>query len=93
MQIGVIKGCTRVLGKSQGYKGLPVREETVNCRVNGPGTPSMTTAWLPTPKEIEALNAGAAVHVQLLTERHPPILVTVGEVPEDAAARGPAVPK
>lgn len=82
MQIGRILGCTRVLGKSQGYAGLPVRDEQVNCSVNGQGTPSMVTAWLPTPKELEALNKGAPVHVRLLGTGHPPIVVEVGEVPE-----------
>lgn len=33
MQIGRVEGCTRVLGKSQGYLGLPVRDETINCAV------------------------------------------------------------
>lgn len=83
MQIGRIKGATRVLGKSQGYFGLPVRDEPINCSVGGPGTPSMVTAWLPTPKELEALNAGAPVHVRILGTAHPPIKVDVGEVPSD----------
>jgi hypothetical protein len=82
MQIGRIRGATRVLGKAQGYLGLPVRDEPINCNVDGKDTPSMVTAWLPTPKELEALNAGAAVHVRLLGNAHPPIMVTVGEVPE-----------
>lgn len=82
MQIGRIRNATRVLGKGQGYKGLPLRDELVNCTVNGPGTPSMVTAWLPTPKELEALNQGAAVHVRTLGVTHPPITVEVGEIPE-----------
>ncbi|MBA9070250.1 hypothetical protein FHR71_004016 [Methylobacterium sp. RAS18] len=48
MQIGRIEGCTRVLGKSQGYLGLPIRDEVITCTVGGPKTPAMTTAWLPT---------------------------------------------
>jgi hypothetical protein len=82
MQIGRIKGTTRVLGKSQGYMGLPLRDDTINCTVNGPNTPCMTTAWHPTPKEIEALNAGAPVHVRIVGTGHPPIMVEVGEVPD-----------
>jgi hypothetical protein len=76
MQIGRITGTTRVLGKAQGYMGLPVRDELVS------GQPAMRTAWLPTPKELEALNAGAPVHVIILGSAHPPILLEVGEVPE-----------
>lgn len=82
MQIGRISNATRVIGKSQGYAGLPLRDEPVNCSVNGHGTPSMVTAWLPTPKEIEAIVAGAPVHVRILGTVHPPIMVEVGEIPE-----------
>ena len=83
MQIGRIEGATRVLGKSQGYMGLPIRDEKVNCTVNGVETPAMTTAWLPTPDELTRLNAGASVHVQLLGVNHPPIMVTVGPIPSE----------
>lgn len=82
MQIGRVRNATRVLGKSQGYLGLPIRDEAVNCTVGGEGTPSMVTAWLPTPKELDALNAGAPVHVRIIGSAHPPIMVEVGEVPE-----------
>jgi hypothetical protein len=82
MQIGRIEGATRVIGKSQGYFGLPLRDESINCTVNGEGTPAMVTAWLPTPGELAALNAGAAVHVRTLGTQHPPIMVTVGKPPE-----------
>lgn len=81
MQIGMIAGATRVLGKAQGYLGLPVRDETINCTVGGECTPCMVTAWHPTPKELEALNAGAAVHVHIIGTSHPPIIVGVGETP------------
>jgi hypothetical protein len=82
MQIGRIKNATRVLGKSQGYLGLPIRDDTVGCTVNGEGTPCMVSAWHPTPKELDALVAGAPVHVKILGTGHPPIMVEVGEIPE-----------
>ena len=82
MQVGVIEGATRIVGKSQGYMGLPIRDESINCSVNGPETPSMVTAWLPTPAELAALNAGAAVHVRILGCVPPPMNVVVGPVPE-----------
>ena len=82
MQLGRIKDATRVIGKAQGYLGLPVRDELIHERVTGPGTPAMVTAWLPTPEELVALNAGAAVHVRLIGTAHPPIMVGVGEIPE-----------
>lgn len=77
MQIGRILGATRAIGKAQGYKELPIRDELTKS-----GAPCMVTAWHPTPKELEALNAGAPVHVRLLGVGHPPIMVEVGEVPE-----------
>jgi hypothetical protein len=82
MQIGRIKGATRLLGKSQGYLGLPVRDELINDAVNGENTPAMVTAWFPSPRELAALNAGAPVHVRILGTGHPPIMVEVGESPE-----------
>lgn len=82
MHIGRIEGATRVIGKSQGYLGLPLRDEVISCSVNGDETPAMTTAWLPTPEELAALNAGAPVHVRILGTIHPPIMVSVGSAPE-----------
>lgn len=82
MQIGYVEGATRVLGRSQGYFGLPVRDELIHCEVGGEGTPAMITAWLPTPDELERLNAGAPIHLRLLGQAHPPVMITVGEAPE-----------
>ncbi len=78
---GRVKGVTRVLGKSQGYLGLSVRDEPMNSKVTGPNTPSMVTSWEPTPAEIAAIVLGAPVHVRLVGTSHPPIMVEVGEVP------------
>lgn len=82
MIIGRIPGATRVLGKSQGYLGLPIRDEVIEEGVNGPGTPCMVTAWEPTPDEIARLVNGASVQVRILGTAHPPIFVEVGEIPE-----------
>lgn len=82
MQIGRIEGATRVLGKSQGYLGLPLRDETINCTVGGEGTPAMVTAWFPTPDELERLNRGAPVHLRVLGTAHPPVMVEVGQEPD-----------
>lgn len=82
MQVGVIEGATRIVGKSQGYMGLPIRDELIHCSVNGQGTPAMTTAWLPTPAELAALNAGAAIYVRILGHIPPPMDVGVGPVPK-----------
>lgn len=76
-----IKGATRVIGKSQGYLGLAVRDELANCTVNGEGTPQMVTAWEPTPAEIAAIVAGAPIHVRIIGTSHPPIIVEIGDAP------------
>ncbi len=81
MQIAMIEGATRIIGKSQGYLGLPVRDEAICCTVGGDGTPCMVTAWQPTPDELARLNAGASVHLRLLGTAHPPVMVEVGEAP------------
>src|SRR3546814_14884146 len=30
MQVGVIQGATRIVGRSQGYNGLPIRDELIH---------------------------------------------------------------
>jgi hypothetical protein len=82
MIIAMISGATRIIGRSQGYIGLPLRDELIDCPVNGPNTPSMVTAWEPTPDELAKLNAGAPVHLRILGSAHPPVMLSVGEVPE-----------
>ncbi len=81
MIIARIANATRVLGKSQGYLGLPIRDELIHEVVNGPGTPSMVTAWEPTPDELERLNKGALVQLRILGVGHPPVMIEVGGVP------------
>lgn len=81
MQIGRIEGATRVLGKSQGYLGLPLRDVEINCSVGGERTPAMETAWLPTPKEIAAIVAGAPIVLRVIGTTHPPVMLEVGSPP------------
>lgn len=82
MLIGRIENATRVAGKSQGYLGLPIRDETVNDKVCGMVN-SMVTAWLPTPEELALLNAGASIHVRILGAVPPPMMVEVGPIPAE----------
>lgn len=82
MQIARISGTTRVLGKLQGFLGLPVRDQVIEDTTVGM-VPTMTTAWTPTPEELSKLNRGANVQVRLFGINHPPIMVEVGEVPSD----------
>jgi hypothetical protein len=78
MIIKRIEGATRVLGKSQGYLGLPLRDETISTTVDGPATPCMVTAWEPTPDELARLNDGASVLLYVIGKAHPPVMVEVG---------------
>lgn len=78
MIIAMVEGATRVIGKSQGYLGLPLRDETVDCSVNGP-IPTMVSAWEPTPDEIERIKAGAKIYLRVMGTAHPPVLIEVGE--------------
>ena len=81
MIIRMIEGATRIIGKAQGYLGLPLRDEVLTCAVSGEGTPAMVSAWEPTPDELARLNAGAAVNLRVLGTLHPPVMVEVGPVP------------
>lgn len=78
MQVKRIEGATRTLGKSQGFLGLPLRDEVVD------GQAMMVSAWEPTPAEVIRLEAGASIIVRLWGEHHPPIKLEVGEVPHPA---------
>lgn len=78
MIVAMIEHATRILGKSQGYLGLPVRDEISSCAVNGEVS-SMVSAWEPTPEELIRLNAGAKIHLRLMGSSHPPVILEVGE--------------
>lgn len=76
MLIKHIEGATRVLGKSQGYLGLPVRDVIFDD-----GTRAMMTAWEPTPDELKALLAGAPIILSVIGTGHPPVILSVGTLP------------
>lgn len=82
MLIGTISGVTRVCGKSQGFLGLPLRDGQRECSVAGGVVPTMTSAWFPTPDELAALNAGAAIHVTIDGVTPAPMMVSVGSAPD-----------
>ena len=87
MMIMRIPGFTRLLGKSQGYLGLPVKDTAVYDNVQDKHLPAIVTAWQPDPEELAALNEGASIRVQLIgtdicSGQHPPIVLSAGPVPE-----------
>lgn len=83
MQIAMIEGATRIIGKEQGFKGLPLRDELINTSVTGDGTPSMVSAWTPSPAELARLVAGASVHLRIIGTVHPPVSIDVGMPPPE----------
>lgn len=72
-----IEGQTRVIGESQGYIGLSLRDGTINDSVNGPCTPSMTSKWKLSDEDRAAIASGAHVYLEVLGTVHPPVLVYV----------------
>jgi hypothetical protein len=80
MLIARILGFTRELGKSQGFRGLPIRDEKLED-----GSPVMVSAWEPTPQELAILNAGGKVMLSVIGTAHPPVLLHV-LMPEEVAA-------
>lgn len=46
--------------------------------------PGITSAWYPTVEEICAISAGAPVYLTILDNRHPPVSLGVGPVPDDS---------
>lgn len=87
MKSQMIEGATRICGKGQGYLGLAIRDELINDPVNGPDTPQMVTSWEVFPDEIERLRAGAPVILSILGRTPPPLLIGVGEAPDEHEAR------
>jgi hypothetical protein len=79
MKSTTIVNATRTIGEAQGYLGLAIRDVLINEAVNGPETPCMVTEWEPSPEELQALNRGARIYIQILGRSHPPIMVDVGK--------------
>lgn len=84
MEIGRITGATRNLGAPANWDpatdghcgGLPIRDAP-----HSPGVNSMTSAWIPTPNELERLAAGAPIYLVVLGVTHPPVALTIGDPP------------
>ena len=78
MIIARIEGFNRVCGKSQGFLGLPVRDEQVTAE-DGTTYNIMHTAWEPTPDEIKAIANGAKIIVSVIGNSPQPIMLGVGK--------------
>ncbi|PDT77206.1 hypothetical protein [Bradyrhizobium sp. C9] len=91
MDIAKIDGANMTLGAPPNWDeerdgtcfALPIRAEVINNSM-----PSLTSAWKPTAEELARLNAGAPVHLRVISRTHPPVMLEVGEVPVDEAEAG-----
>ena len=72
-----IEGATRTIGESQGYIGLPLRDELRHCAVNGENTPVMVSQWTLTDDERELIHRGADIHLSIVGTSHPPVLLEI----------------
>lgn len=86
MEVRQISGCTRTIGRSQGYIGLPLRDVVINDSVTGPKTPAMESAWRPSASEIADLKEGGVVILRVIGKAHPPVMLYVGAEPMAAEA-------
>lgn len=83
MLIGRIEGATHRYGQPKDWdeekngkcQTLPVRVHDVG------GMQCMTSSWQPTPEELARLNAGAPVHLHIFSCVHPPVCLTVEDLP------------
>lgn len=70
-----------IIGRSQGYLGLAVAFGTVVDETTGAEAPCLTTAYKPTPAELERLNAGEPVRLRYLyLTPNTPIVPVIGDV-------------
>ena len=70
-----IQGATRYLGVPKGWNPDTDGDCAHLAVLDTDGV--MISAWEPTPKELEALNAGAPIYLQVVGTAHPPVNVWV----------------
>ncbi len=80
-----IPGATRYLGAPRGWK--PERDGPCGhlaiLDMETTAGPAMMSLWEPTPDEIERIKAGAPVRLVIVGQVHPPVEVSVGQVPKE----------
>ncbi len=84
-------GATRVLGAPPGWNeerdgfcgGLPILDHRDESGVN-----YMISTWEPTEDELERLKAGASVQLWVVGTAHPPVSLTIGELPDTDTRAG-----
>lgn len=84
MMVGRIPGATRNLGAPPGWVddvSGPCAHLPVLDGESG-GYLTMTSAWIPTPEEIERISAGAPVYLTIVGAGHPVVALGVGHPPD-----------
>lgn len=79
MDIKEIDGATRTIGKSQGYRGLPLRDEIITTNIGGKDreVPAMFSEWTLSEEEVHQLIKGGTIRLCVLGQSHPPVLLNV----------------
>lgn len=78
MLLGRIEGATRQLGKPADWpEDKPCLTLSIRDHRLESGDNVMESAWQPTPQEVEAISAGAHIHLWVWGEGHPPVAITV----------------
>ena len=78
MEIATIDGANVYWAKEQPeYKTLPARVENLEG-----GAKVSTSAWRPTPEELERLNQGACIELSVICQAQPPVMIEVGQPAE-----------
>lgn len=80
---GRIAGATRHIGAPAGWdkeKEGPCAALSVRDVQTASGN-TMSSAWFPTPEELHNLVAGAPVYLTILGEKHPVVMLGVGNMP------------
>jgi hypothetical protein len=80
MQINKIPGASRLIGVSQGFRGLWLRDEI------GPHGAQMVSSWQPDEAERAAIAAGAPILLTVLGTGHPPVILEAGTPPHPITA-------
>ena len=80
MIVNVIEGYTHIVGREDGYNGLPLRSEIID--MDGEDVRVMASSWSPSPSELNTLLRGGTVVLRVAGRVHPPVSMDVEPPPE-----------
>lgn len=89
MQPGRIAGHTNVLKAPAGHDQSKLRISELAIKVERVASGiCATSAWTPSPAELERLNAGASVYLSIFADVHPAVALHVGAAPPAGETTG-----